>query len=368
MRRILPDGWPGLVGIAILVGGTAFAVGTPRLSAVGPLPGVEFFFTDERGPDLILDVSDARAMNSEADAAAVALGEEGYGERSLTLVATFGTNADARRAAASVSLEAPARFLIVDRILVAYLLVPDPDDEPVPLAAELSALGAELLLQGHRFGEGQVVADVTCRATTHDAAAAIALQLAEYPTTNPAARPPWVGPPLTKDELLARSTYRRWAESLAVDLSNDPWMTDYARRWMAAESQTEYGALSAELESHMRQLQARAIERDFHPEMVALLTSTPSSSDPTAYAEWQRALSRLMGPVATSSGAEPTWLDQRQAAFMAGARAVDDRVEIGWVSFNRFELGFTGLLAHLEEQGCGDVRVRLTDYDDVRMD
>ena len=75
-----------------------------------------------------------------------------------------------------------------------------------------------------------------------------------------------------------------------------------------------------------------------------------------------------MGPLPHSSGGQPSWLDQRQAAYMAGTRAVDDRVEIGWVTFNRFELGFTGLLAYLDQQGCEDVRVRLTDYDDVRLD
>ncbi|MEA2650384.1 MAG: hypothetical protein QOI85_105 [Chloroflexota bacterium] len=53
---------------------------------------------------------------------------------------------------------------------------------------------------------------------------------------------------------------------------------------------------------------------------------------------------------------------------MAGPRAVDDRVEIGWVTFNRFELGFAGLPAYTEQAGCADVRVRLADYDDVPVD
>ena len=79
MRPTLPDGWPGLVGIAVLVGGSALAVGTPRLSEVGGFPSTDvFFFTDERGPDLGLAVAGVRALNQEADAAAVALGEDGY--------------------------------------------------------------------------------------------------------------------------------------------------------------------------------------------------------------------------------------------------------------------------------------------------
>jgi hypothetical protein len=75
-----------------------------------------------------------------------------------------------------------------------------------------------------------------------------------------------------------------------------------------------------------------------------------------------------MGPLPTSGGGQLSWLDQRQVAHMAGTRAIDGRLEIGWVTFNRFELGFTGLLAHLEQQGCKDVRVRLIDYDDVPLD
>lgn len=368
MRRIIPDGWPGLVGIAVVVVGSALAVGTPRLSEVGGFPSPDAFFTDERGPDLGLAIADVGALNQEADAAAVALGEDSYAERSLALVATFESNADAVRAADSVVLEAPARILIVDRILLAYQLVPDPEDDPDPVAAQLTDLGADVLVQGDRFGEGQVVADVTCRATDHDAAAAIATPLADLATADPYARPPWVGPPLTDDEALARSTYRRWTASYADAFANDPWMIDYTDRILAADTEAEYAALNAELQAHVSQITVPGLEGEVHPEVAALLASTPDGTDPDGYTEWQLELSRLMGPVPTSGGGLPSWLDQRQVAYLAGSRAVDDRVEIGWVTFNRFELGFTGLLAFLEQQSCEDVRVRLTNYDDVRLD
>ncbi len=368
MRRILPDGWPGLVGIAVLVGGSALAVGTPRVSEVGGFASSDFFFTDERGPDLGLAVAGVGALNTEADAAAVALGDDGYAERSLTLIGTFDTNAHARRAADSLALEAPARVLILDRVLIAYQLVPDPEDDPIPAATQLADLGADVLVQGDRFGDGQVVVDVSCRAADHDAAAVIAAPLADYPVAYPFARPPWVGPPLTEDEALARSTYRRWAARFADAFANDPWMREYADRILAADSEAEYAALNAELQAHMRELQGGGIEGDVHPEVAALLASAPSGTDPAAYTEWQLELGGLMGPLATSGGRQPSWLDQREAAYLAGTRAVDDRVEIGWVIFNRFELGFTGLLAYLDQQGCVDVRVRLTDYDDVRLD
>ena len=76
-------------------------------------------------------------------------------------------------------------MLIVDRILVAYRLVPDPEDDPVPVATQLAGLGADVLVQGDRYGEGQVVVDVSCRAADHDAATAIATPLADYPTARP---------------------------------------------------------------------------------------------------------------------------------------------------------------------------------------
>ena len=107
MRPTLPDGWPGLVGIAVLVGGSALALGTPRLSEVGGFPSADAsFFTDERGPDLGLAIAGVSALNQEADAAAVALGDDGFAERSLSIVGTFDTNADAVRAADS---ESPSR-------------------------------------------------------------------------------------------------------------------------------------------------------------------------------------------------------------------------------------------------------------------
>lgn len=196
MRRRLPDGWPGLVGIAILLGGSALAVGTPRLSSIGgPMVG-DSAFANVDGPRPCPGHSGVATDNGETDAAAVALGEDGYAERSLTLVGIFDSNADARRAAAAVALEAPARTLIVDRILVAHHLVPDPEDDPVPLTAELADLGADVLVQGDRFGEGQIVVDLQCRAGSHDAAAAIATALMDYGLGIPGMRPPWVGPPM----------------------------------------------------------------------------------------------------------------------------------------------------------------------------
>ncbi len=265
-------------------------------------------------------------------------------------------------------VELPARVLVVDRILVAFGLVPDPEDDPIPLANELAGLGADPLVQGDRYGDGQIVVDVSCRAADHDAARAIATLLALYPAADPYARPPWVGPPLTGDELLARETYRRWVEGYATAFSEDPWMIDYAERFLAADSAAEYAALNVEMEAHVRELQPRGIDGEVHPGVAALLAAPPAGTDPAAYEEWRRELSQYMGPLPTSSGGQTTWLDQRQAAFISGARAVDDRVDIGSVIFNRFELGFTGLLAYLEQAGCDDVRVRLTDYDDVRLD
>lgn len=368
LRLRVPDGWPGLVGIAALVGGTAFAVGTPRVSDVGGLVEGDYFFVSGESPDLALQLSGMGATNREADAAAAGLGEDGFNERSLTLVGTFDNNADARQAAAAISVQLPSRTLIVDRLLVIYHLAVEPEDGPVPLVATLEDLGADVLVQGDRFGEGQVIVDLSCRAVTHDAAEAIATELADYGLGIPGMRPPWVGPALTDDETLARSTYRRWTESLRDAFVADPWMADYADRFLEAGSAAEYAALNAELEAHISGLPGRGIEGAVHPEVIALLVGVPMGSDPGAHAEWQRQLSRYMGPLTSEQAEEPTWLAQRQTTTLSGSRAVDDRVELGWIFFNRFELGFTGLLAYLEERNCDEVLVRLMDWDDVRMD
>ena len=73
--------------------------------------------------------------------------------------------------------------------------MPDPEDDPTPVATQLTDLGADLLVQGDRYGEGSIVIDVSCRATDHDAAAAIAAPLADYLRSELRTHVrPWVGP------------------------------------------------------------------------------------------------------------------------------------------------------------------------------
>jgi hypothetical protein len=80
-------------------------------------------------------------------------------------------------------------------------------------------------------------------------------------------------------------------------------------------------------------------------------------------------LGRFVGPLPrTDPDAPPTWFEQRSSGGIGSVQAVGTEVRVAWLTFNRFALGFHQFLAHLEERGCGDVRVRLTDFDEVRGD
>lgn len=140
------------------------------------------------------------------------------------------------------------------------------------------------------------------------------------------------------------------------------------RRFVDAASETEREDLRAELAEHVATLEP-ALDGDVHPEVVALMASGPLETDPDAYLARGRDLGRLMGPLpSTETDAEPTWFEQRYDASIGAVRDVRERVEIGWASFSRFALGAAGLLSYLNGHGCADVRVTLSDVDDVRGD
>jgi len=65
-------------------------------------------------------------------------------------------------------------------------------------------------------------------------------------------------------------------------------------------------------------------------------------------------------------GADPR--HRRRRGFFSSVQASGTRLEVGFAVFNRFALGALGTLAWLDAEGCTDLRVRLTDYDEVHGD
>jgi hypothetical protein len=372
-----PNGWPGLVGIALLLGGLPLLHGGRVGPASGPGTDMsggylqEFMNADAAGPSIPLPPGVAEAARQELEAVFAAMDEASFERRGVTVVGIFPTDAAAASAAAALDVPADAAAVTLGRLVLVAGLVSDPEDRPDPTVAALRGSGGDVLVEGDRFGEGTVVVDVGCTAATADAAATLATDLGDYASmlSYAFARPPWIGPPLTDDEALARSTSRRWMQGYAARLANAPWLAEYGQRIAGAGSDAERAALLAELESRVRELAPDALGDDAHPGVAALIAGQPTGRDlETTYA-WGRAMGRLAGPVpAADPEAGPTWYEQRHLAQIGGVRSSERNVELGWTTFNRIALGLPALLDHLERAGCGDLRVALTDFDEVRGD
>lgn len=374
MRLTLPDGWPGVVGIGVLVIGVAVVHSKPAVIPAGGFLGTEFYYADERGPDVSMSTTDARASHTRAEAAITALGREAYESTyNLTIVGLFETDAAAIGAGAALDVPAQAATLVIGPMLIVMGLEWDPEAAPDPRITQLQQDG-DVYVEGDRYGEGSIVLDLACTAGSDESAAAIATTLGDYGSMlyYSYARPPWIGEPLTEDEALARSTYRRWTEEYSATISDDPWLAEYGRRFLSASSDGERELLQAELLEHFaerRPVALDALDGDAHPGVMAIVAAAPTEADPDAAYTWGWELGRLMGPLETAGGEEPpTWYEQRHAGSIGSARAAGREVAIGWATFNRFALGVTGLLAYLDDQGCGDVLIRLSDFDDVRGD
>jgi len=367
------DGWPGIVGIAVLVGGLFVLHQTPAVTPAGGYLGGEFMYADPRGPEVSVPVAGADEVAERTATAFRELGEAAFTDTYwATIVATFEDETDAGSAAAVVDIPEGASVEQHGPILILGPIEHDPEGRPDPRIAQLSGLRAEVLVEGDRFGEGSIVVDLDCTAASEQEAAAIATAVGDYGAAPYYAyvRPPWVGPPITADEALARSTFRRWTSSFAASLSVDGTLAEYANRFLAATSPEERERLMAEMGGHIADQQLEGLDgEEVHPGVVALLAASPTSGDSDETTDWGLELGRFMGPLLPDEpDREPTGFEQRVNASIGAVQAVGSTVKLGWTSFNRIAIGLPAIIGYLGEQGCDDVRVRLTDFDDVRGD
>ena len=376
LRRVrirVPDGWPGIVGIVVLLVGMAGVLGRPGVTPF-PVPATDvggylpaFAYGSGSEPDDPIDTEAASSAHEASDELYAGLGDSGYADRHQSIVALFDGAGSAALAVDELDLPNGTTALLIDRMVLLIGLAND------AAAAELTGPlqdAAQLLIEGDRGGEGSIVLDLRCTAPSEDAASRVAQALGDYGAVPYYAnlRPPWHGAPLTPDEELARATYRRWTQAYADTLRSDPYFADWGTRFIATESATERAALQEELNRHVLE-RSPTLGGDAHPGVVAILASRPEDGDPDGYVEWGLALGRLMGPVSISEGSDtPSWFDQRHGGSIGSVRAVQRAVEVGWASFNTFALGATGLFAYLHDHGCTDVRITLSDLDDVRGD
>jgi hypothetical protein len=240
-----------------------------------------------------------------------------------------------------------------------------------PLAHLLAAAGGEVLLEGDRSGEGTIVADVSCQPA--DAASGMALldELGDALLTAGqfSTRPPWIGPPPTAREALARATFRRYLQGTTAAMG-DQHLQELARR-IADAPQEDHAAAIAEFGEYVRKRGLELMNGEVDPEVLALILDTKAQSDSASRQAWTRALGELMGRLPVESGPygdEPSPDDHARLTTSGTMRLHDGRLEMGWLTFGRLAAGLPSLAGYLTANGCQDTRIGLVDFDEVRVD
>ncbi len=239
-----------------------------------------------------------------------------------------------------------------------------------PLAHLLAAAGGAVLLEGDRSGEGSIVADVSCRPADSASGSALLDELGDAIITAGqfSTRPPWIGPPPTAREALARATMRRYQQGAAAAALGDRRLQELAQR-LAGATPEEYAAALEEFSAYVRERGLELMDGEVDPEVLALLLDTNALSDPAARLAWARDVGERMGrlPVESSQyGEQPAADDNATLATSGTVRLHEGRLEIGWLSFGRMAAGLPSLAGYLTARGCGDIRIGLVDFDEVR--
>jgi hypothetical protein len=241
-----------------------------------------------------------------------------------------------------------------------------------PLAHLLAAAGGDVLLEGDRFGEGSIIADISCRLDDAAAGGQLIDDLGDAIVTGGlySTRPPWMGPPLTDAERLARATIRRWWAGASAAMQ-DAMVRDYANRLIDAKAE-DRARITEELQAYIAKHGVELIDGPVDPEVLALLLGS-ANTDTTAAKrdETKRELTRRLGslPVTeTDYGDHPAPDDYARLATTGSVRIHDGRLEIGWLAFGRMAAGLPSLAGYLTDEGCADLRVGLVDFDAVRGD
>ncbi|MFL5774742.1 MAG: hypothetical protein ACJ76W_00575 [Chloroflexota bacterium] len=245
-------------------------------------------------------------------------------------------------------------------------------DPPLhPIAHLLAAAGADVRLEGDRFGEGSIVFDMSCRLADRTRAEGVLDEVGDAVVTGHLnTRPPWIGPPLTSPEALARATFRRFVDGFVAG-ADDSRILDYAQRYANAGTSDEREAAVSEMERYLLQRGLEHVEGELDPAVFALILKQPDTTDKAARQAWSRDISGRMGalPMHPSEfGDRPTADDAGQLAWTGSLRRNGDRLELGWLSFGKFSAAMPYVAAYLEDHGCDDVRLGTVDFDAVRGD
>jgi hypothetical protein len=240
-----------------------------------------------------------------------------------------------------------------------------------PLAHLLAAAGGDVLLEGDRSGEGSIVADVSCQPADLASGTALLDEIGDAVLTARqfSTRPPWIGPPPTPSEALARATYRRYDQG-AIAAMGDRRLRELAQR-MADAPEEDHTAAIKEFSDYLRERGIELMNGEVDPEVLARILDTPALSDSASLKAWARTLGELMGrlPVQSGPAGDQPAPDNNARLLISGTmRLQGGRLEMGWLSFGRVAAGLPSLAGYLTDNGCQDIRIGLVDFDEVRAD
>jgi hypothetical protein len=367
MEHRFCDGWPGIVGLVVLVAGIAFLHGEPHVTEVGGFLQGEFQYTTDVEPDLPIDAEDAGTIQVEAEAALRTMAGVAGAASVVTVVGTFETAEQAALALEDLDLGAGEARLRWGQLAI----VMSPHVEGGRTHSLVSAMGTltdHVVTEGDQFNEDAIVVDLRCEASDRRTAAALADAIAEYAVVPTLARPPWIGPALTDDERLARSTFARWNRAWVDAVQGDWSIITYAQRLTEAGSAAERAAVQAELVQRIAAQPPSVLAGPNHDDVIAWLTRDLAEREVTDRPARDAELARLMGPIEAADLEAPTWHDRRFGATIGSVQAADRRLRIGWLMFDRFAAGLPAFVDHLGAAGCAAVRIGLHRFNDVRGD
>lgn len=210
-----------------------------------------------------------------------------------------------------------------------------------------------------------ISADMTCRPATRDRVRDAARDLADASSLPPGfhARAPWVGPPLTDAERLARSTYRRLATAQVEGLQQDETFIrlglDYVRH--LEEGDREAAARDQDgMAARARELAGRPLDGEVDLRVLALMAESfhwstdPQDLDLAEVRDWQQRMGALMGQHPLTGDAR-----SNRDGWVFAVR-LRDRLALAGFGSEAFLPAWASLLTYLDRHDCEDVRIRLT--------
>jgi hypothetical protein len=164
MEHRFRDGWPGIVGLAVLAAGIAFLHGEPHVTEVGGFLRSEFEYTTAVVPDLPIDTEDAGTVQPAVEGALGTMKGVATVAGIVTVVGIFEDETQATAALEGLDLG-------VDEVRLAWgrlAIIMSPHVEAGRTHSLVSAMGAltdHVVAEGDWFSEDAIFVDLRCEAS-----------------------------------------------------------------------------------------------------------------------------------------------------------------------------------------------------------